>query len=495
MIENSFQLIRTNPALTTNVNVVVSSGYTIYLEAIQTNKQLSSDNYRHYLINKENYYEDILPEFYNGLPPNLAFDVKYDNDNNIMYKDYIHQFDDIYWSGARNVQDQWYEEEYEYFAPLYIRSDSMPTNFIILRVDDSAVYDIVNNSYMLGSLNADNFRPEVVDKWKSVSVFNLTYQSNIGYWLYNNYTNNKRFPLAPFELDVKNYNFSRWYGIEYTDGVYTQKDLFLDDELRFEQPHYKLEKFITDGYRANNLIFPYILNLKFLFDDTPASPTELNQYNISRYYGFYAEEMDLVTNITTYQPPQLIPNLEIINNVFIISGTTGSTMPFNISQWNPNIGYWIYANNDLHQVDVYIDASGNTDYKILSKDNISINDINNDGICSISYTTSGDTYMNIISGLTSTFNIDTYYDCSIGTIQDMYGDLYLIEINNKYHVLKNLDNSGSTGNTYYINSDWGINSNVNYLEYWIQSKTSEFYTNVNIQDNVNKLKPLVYPVY
>ena len=138
MIEKSFQLIRTNPALTTNMNVVVNSNYAIYLETIDTNKQLSSMDYKHYFVNKENKYEDVIPVFYNTMPPNLAFDVKYDNDDDIMYKDFSKQFDDIYWAGARNIKDQWYEEEYEYFAPLYIRPNSLPTNFIILRVNDPA---------------------------------------------------------------------------------------------------------------------------------------------------------------------------------------------------------------------------------------------------------------------------------------------------------------------------------------------------------------------
>jgi len=45
MINNSFQLIRTNPALTTNVKLVVSSDYKLYLESFDTNKQLSDQKY------------------------------------------------------------------------------------------------------------------------------------------------------------------------------------------------------------------------------------------------------------------------------------------------------------------------------------------------------------------------------------------------------------------------------------------------------------------
>ena len=60
MINKSFQLLRTNPALTTNIKLVVSSDYKLYLESFDTNKQLSDQKFKHVTINI-----DIIFRVYN----------------------------------------------------------------------------------------------------------------------------------------------------------------------------------------------------------------------------------------------------------------------------------------------------------------------------------------------------------------------------------------------------------------------------------------------
>jgi hypothetical protein len=495
IIEKSFQIIRTNPALTTNYKIVVDSNYDIYLESFDTNKQLSDYSYKHFPINKENYLEDKITVFYNGLPINLAFDVKYDNDDNLMYKDYSYQFDDIYFSGANEVEDTWYEEEFEYFAPLYIRPDNLPSAFIILRVDYPTVYDFVNQTFALGTVSKDNFRTEILDNWKCVKVVDMTYDTNLGYWLNKNFVTNPRFPQSPFEFDVKNYNFSRWWGIDYNTGVYTHKDLFLVDELYYEQPHFRLEQFITNSYEANGIIFPNILNFKFLYDDTPATPFGLNQYSINRYYGYYIDQLEYIKDITTYEPPSLRTDisLQIINNVFMsTTQISGSTCPYTV--WDNSIQHYVYAKGTLHKVAVTIDNIGNTYYKIISDQNISISDISTDGLCTIQFQCSGTSYINNISGTTNSFIIDPYYT-PYGQYSDMYADLYLILIDGKYHVLKCNTSIIGTGFTYFIQTDYAIESDGNTLQYWINNQSSGDYTQKSIIDPANIVKPLTYPVY
>lgn len=145
-MDKSFQLIRTNPLLTTNIKLVVSSTDSIYLESFNTNSQLSDSKFKHFTVNKNRYYEEVINTFYNNTPSSIAFDIKYDNDSSLCYKDYSNQFDTIYFSGADQVEDEWYEEEFEYFAPLYIRKNFLPTSFIILRVDDPIGYSLNNNN-------------------------------------------------------------------------------------------------------------------------------------------------------------------------------------------------------------------------------------------------------------------------------------------------------------------------------------------------------------
>ena len=167
--KKSFQLIRTNPALTTNIKLVVSSDYKLYLESFRTNKQLLDQKYKHFLISKNTLYEEQLVNFFDGLASQLAFDVKYDGDESVIYSTYDKQFDDIYWAGAKSIEDNWHNEDYEYLAPLFMKKGSVPDGFIILRVDDPVPYEEEYNQFNVTKLTRENFYTQIVDKWKCVN--------------------------------------------------------------------------------------------------------------------------------------------------------------------------------------------------------------------------------------------------------------------------------------------------------------------------------------
>jgi hypothetical protein len=70
---------------------------------------------------KKNYYDELISYFYDGLPADVAYKIKYDNDVETMSSDFSNQYDELYQFGARNIiNNKNYKEEYEYFAPLYI---------------------------------------------------------------------------------------------------------------------------------------------------------------------------------------------------------------------------------------------------------------------------------------------------------------------------------------------------------------------------------------
>lgn len=496
MISKSFQLLRTNPALTTNVKLVVTSNYKLYLESFDTNKQLSDQKFKHFLINKNNFYEDQIINFYGGLSSQLAFDVKYDSDVTNVFSTYNKQFDDIYWSGAKAVEDNWYNEDYEYLAPLFIKKDSLPEGFIVLRVDEPTTYEEEDNEFNVSHLNKDNFRSQIVDKWKCVNFFDMRYQSDLGYYLYNNYTNNNRFPEKSFELDFRQYEFSKFYGIDYTNGVYVTISKFLQGLLYYEQPHFKLENEILNSFKGNNLIFPHILNLKFLYNDVPATPDNIKNYSLNRYYGFYIDKLEFITNLTSYITPELKSGYTLKNNLFVDSGSTPiNTSPF-VEGFLPDKKYWIQYKTDFYQV-IRVTNNGSYNYQIVSSldmSGITFETIN-ERTCIINYKNDFDLncvtiqnptgYTNYISGYTSNFSIDPYYEN--GDDKNMFGDLYIINIDGIYHVLKN------SGSNYYIQSDYAINSTPTYLEYWKGGKNSKYYTNKSIYTYSNK--PLSYPVY
>jgi hypothetical protein len=520
MIDKSFQLLRTNPLLTTNLSIVVDTSYNIYLETINSNQELSSNMYKHYKINRESFLEDKLPEFYDGLPKEHAFYVKYDDDNDVVYNDYKYQFDDIYYAGSNYINDKWYTEEFEYLAPLYVRKNDLPKGFIILRVDDPGVYNFSDGNYEIGSLNKDNFRSEIIDKWKSVAYFDLTTGSNLGYWLDRNINQNERFPASAFEFDARSLKMSRWFGMDYSTGVYTEKPMYLDKNLSINNPHFKFEKVITEGYKNNSLVYPYIFNMKFLFDDTPATPFELKKYSLNRYFGFYVDDLEFVTNLTSYVTPDLISGTTLINNI-IVSGDTGMTwdicdkeyVPYILSvnpfveDWDEDKKYYIYVKDDLHEVKrIYNDEIEDWVYKLITEeilDDYWDTGATYDKTVNINYDDVSYPYISsmIETGTTTGFTIDEYLDCD-GTMKSLYADLYLIKINDRFHVLKNT--SGLTEeivetdenyiiDKYYIQTDFAITSDSEKLKYWIGGDNSEYYREIDIE-NINR-KPLVYSIY
>ncbi len=497
MINRSFQLLRTNTALTTNIKLVVTSDYKLYLESFDTNKQLSDQKFKHFSLNRNNLYEEQIVRFYDGLSSQLAFDVKYDNDVTNVFSTYDKQFDDIYWSGAKSVEDNWYKEDFEYFAPLYLKRNSIPDGFIVLRVDDPTAYEDSDNDFNVTKLTKDNFNTQIIDKWKCVNFFDMRYQSDLGYFLYNNYVNNTRFPDVAFELDNREFEYSKFYGIDYTNGVYVSKARFLQDILYFEQPHFKLEKEILNSFRSNNLIYPHILNMKFLFNDVPSTPDKVKEYSLNRYYGFYVDKLELVSKLTSYITPELKNGYKLKNNIFIdsVTGVEINESPF-VEGFFDDKTYWIQYENDFYQV-IKTTKNDNIIFQVLSDKDMSGMTFTkvNDRTCFINYqkgygyscqTISNPSgYTNYISGFTSNFNIDPYY--KDGNLDSMYADLYVINIDGIYHVIKKRDGK------YYVQSDYAINSFPTFLEYWKGGIYSKYYTFKPIYEYNEK--PLSYPVY
>jgi hypothetical protein len=488
--ENSFQLLRTNPLLTSNLQIVVDSNYTLYLETINSHEMLNNDIYKHFMMTKTSFLEDKIPEFYNNLPINIAFYVKNDDDKDVVYKDFNYQYDTLYWSGVqKTIENEFYQEEYEYFAPLYIYPHDMPDSFIILRVDDPAIY--IDEE--ISTTTRDNFRNEIIKKWKCVNFFDMTTNTDFGYWLEKNYINNNLFPKAPLEINFKQYEYTKWFGIDYSTGVYTNKSIQMEDKLWYENPHFNLEQFITEGYKNSELIFPNIANLKFLFDDTPSSPFEYKSYTLNRYYGFYCD-FEHIKTLTPYRSQSLIPNLKIQDNIFMsIDQVSGSTCPF--ATWSDTEIYYIFAKNKLQRVDKIL--NNNTYYyKIISEYDLVIGDINRYNEIDIIF--SGDTndnYTNEIIPRTQTnfnFNIDITYN-EIG-MNEMYGDLYLIKIDNKYHIIESIKTILGDYR-YYIRTDYAISCDDSNLKYWNQIATGENLNSVIVHDSINEDEPLSFDIY
>jgi hypothetical protein len=335
----SFGLLRTNVGLTTNIRIVVDSGYNLTLDSIESTDELSVDKYKKVKFTKKNYFDELIAYFYKGLPASLAYKIKYENDVDKMTSDFSKQYDEIYQYGARNISNNKnYKEEFEYFAPLYIDKNNLPKNFMIFRVDGPGVE----------LMTKENFVNDVASSFKLVKNFDLSRSTSLGEWLYNNFTNNKSFPIAPLEIDFRELEFCKWNGIDFTDGGYTSKSFFIDDYLEEEKEIYELEKFVFDSYEKNNIVFPNILNFSFLFDDEPSSPEVKRKWSINRYYGFYIDKMERVKTISPFKPVRLRRSATITKGNYITIPSGGDPFIPGFSEKNPT---YIEYNGEYYKVE------------------------------------------------------------------------------------------------------------------------------------------------
>lgn len=469
---NSFSILRTNVGLTTNVKVMVSSDYKIYLESIDSDPQLSSSKYKKFQLNKSSYYDEAVSNFFSGLPVDISYKIKYDNDNDNMFNTFDKQFDDIYQMGCRNIIDNKnYSEEFECFAPLYIGDGSFPKYFGVFRVDGPGLIN----------LNKDNFKSEILNNLKCVTIFDLTKNTPLGEWIEKSFTRNQYFPVTPFYMDFRSLEFSSWNGIDYETGGYTTKSFFLDSTLEYENTFYDLEKTIFDGYKNNKVIFPNILNFSFLFDDTPATPNSLRKWSINRYMGFYFEELENLYNVSPYVLYPLRSDVTIQGNVLVSQ-----------SDENPFLNDWSTVSNSPYiEIDgvyykverysrtyspnfnkvklsstAYSDEFTQTEkyfYKVISDIDFTgrtTNNINSKSVVITNATQSSYSSIELING-----NLIPDYDTA---------DLWIININNKYHVINKKDG------VYYIQSDYSFTMNTDSLVYYINSPDPNYRTSLSL---------------
>jgi hypothetical protein len=343
----SFGLLRTNVGLTTNIKVMVDTNYKLSLDSIDSDVNLSFDKFKKVSFTKDNYYDELIPYFYKDLPADTAFSIKYENDSESMSDDFKNQYDELYNYGARNIVDNKnYTEEYEYFAPLYITKNGLPKKFIIFRVDGSGI----------GNLRKDNFKSDILKKLKTVKLFDLTKESTLGEWIGRNFTDNRYFPDSPLDIDFRNLEFCRWNGIDYQNGGYTYKSLFIDDILDEEKEIYELEKFVFDSYKNNKVVFPNIINFSFLFDDTPCTPEIKRKWSINRYYGFYLEDLEFVTSISPYLPIGLQSDIQVLQGNVLYSTT--SSNPF-LQDWSDKKPFYVEYNGTYYKVEQFTETITN----------------------------------------------------------------------------------------------------------------------------------------
>jgi hypothetical protein len=459
---NSFTLLRTNVGLTTNIKIMVDSKYNLSLDSIESKEELSDTKYKKVSFIKDNYYDELITYFFRNLPTETSFHIKYDNDIDTMSNNYSNQYDELYQYGARNItNNKNYDEEFEYFAPLYISPDNLPKNFIIFRVDGPGIEKI----------DKLNIRSQIFTKFKTIKMFDLSKSTNFGEWLDINFINNNFFPLTPLELSFENLEFTKWNGIDYETGGYTSKSNFLNTYYEEEKEIFEFEKFIFDGYKNHKVVFPNILNISFLFDDTPATTDRLRKWSINRYYGFYLDDMVRVKTLSPYITPFLKSDVVIQSDNFLYSS---SGDPFMEGFLDHKVYYVEYL-GEYYKVEKVI-VSGKTKLMPSKNGKVIKQEFQQEQLTKYKIISDLD-----LSGKQSLLNKNTglidenkkliNYDITDFKIEDWdNADVWIIEIDGVYHnLIKDTDGSIK------IFSDYSFEFNENDYTYWI-NKTDSSYT-------------------
>ena len=478
----SFGILSTNVGLTTNIKIVVGGSYSLSLDSIESKEELSASKYKNVSFIKDNYYDELISYFYGDLPTDTAFHIKYDNDVDSMSDDFASQYDELYQYGARNiVNNKNYEEEFEYFAPLYISPNNLPKKFIIFRVDGPGI----------GKITKENIKSSIFQNFKTVKVFDLTKSSYLGEWLDKNFNNNSFFPLTPFEMSFDNLEFTKWNGIDYKNSGYTSKSMFFENVYEEEKEIFEFEKIVFDGYQNNSIVFPNILNLSFLFDDTPANSDSFRKYSMNRYYGFYLDDMVQVKTLSPYITPFIKTNAVVLENNILYSPTGD---PF-VEGFLDHKIYYVEYLGEYYKVEKFKETGNNI-----------LQSVTNGSVTTQQFTPQISIKWRIISdiklvGKQSLLNKNTglitsdkkliNYDLTNFVIDEWdSADIWIIEIDGMFHNLVKDTTDGSIK----VYSDYTFQFNENDYTYWINKNVSSYTKKVSFLVDKNN-EPKKFKIY
>jgi hypothetical protein len=288
--DTSFGLVRTNPKLTGNIKLVINESGNMWLNAIKANGPLSNDYYSKVPVDTTRSHATNVYSFFNkgAVPNEIIFDLQEKVDVTKTSNNYKDQFDfSHYFSGARYLTSNKYEERLSYFAPIYLNKE-LPNYFIIFKIKDPLNSTIAQSksNYESGQTNAEYLR-ELFKKGSIIKTFDLSESSTPGKYL-RDYTGHVNFPISPLTVSFEEDQLTSWNGIVVSSGVFGSRGEYLDDLYTQSTPLKFFEENITNGFSRNGIIFPNILNLEFAFNDETSS-----KYDINRYVGVYVNTVNL----------------------------------------------------------------------------------------------------------------------------------------------------------------------------------------------------------
>lgn len=285
----SFALVRTNPKLTTNTKLMYN-GKKMYMESYASGELLNRMTYKNVPVKPNSTFNKDIISFLVG-SGSQAYSVYQNFSDTTISDSFDNQFETMYWCGAEYIDSSFYDEEIGFVAPLYLR-EKMPNYFLIFRLDTPSNYNLNVNDQGNKLDSTFDFKTDILDKAVLIKTFDLREGSILGKYI-RNYVNQDE-----FEFDKSMYvNFSNgevtYYGINRFNGVLEKKVENFENELqKNDNPVLYDDKWFTEGFERNNLIFPYIMNIEYLFDDDNFKHGEDEDYDFARYIGVYCNNIE-----------------------------------------------------------------------------------------------------------------------------------------------------------------------------------------------------------
>ena len=290
--DSSFQLVRTNPKLTGNVKIAVNEKGDMYLNAIKANLELSNDDYTKFPVDPNRSHAANLFYFFKGgtTPNEIIFDLNEQIDLYKTSKNFKDQYDfSHYFSGAKYLASNKYEERMSYFAPLYLKNE-IPNYFVVFKIEDplNDIASAVKTDYESGD-DRGQYMIDFFKKATIVKTFDLRPETTVGKYI-RTYVEDINFPISPLTVSFEKDELTTWNGVLVRDGVMGNQGEYLYEFYQSSYPLKFFEENITNGFSRNGVIFPNILNLEFVFNDDSSK-----KYDLNRYFGIYVNSLEVTS--------------------------------------------------------------------------------------------------------------------------------------------------------------------------------------------------------
>lgn len=346
--EASFGVLKTNPKMTGNVTITVDSNESVWLNSIDAEKDLANDKYKKYAVSYNSSYAADIKKFFDSgkTSSELVFSL-YEYDNQFSTNAYTstkrnlyEQHDRFYQYGASQLSNKYYEEDFSFFAPLYLKN-TVPEYFVIFRTNgpiNEFTYECDESVWK------DKVISDIISNSRIIKVFDMSKNSKIGKYL-RTIINHPARKESEMYVSFQDEGYTTWNGISYEKGTFIESAELLYDYFQNENPLITMEEFMTLGFQRNKTISSHLLNLEFLFNDEDA-----DLYSINRYFGFYVNAIDLadfeLCGDALYQHSE--ENDQTPYPRKNVDGTKFSLKSF--TQTNPN-GIKMYVDNDtIHRI-------------------------------------------------------------------------------------------------------------------------------------------------